>query len=248
LNGGLARLVLQKLESGGEVQFILTPKLNWTTGLHFAVRRFRDGDGSPTFANSWSFEERNRFDYALWRWPERRVRIDISALLRTGRVVTGAPSRLIIASGDLKAEWLPRPKDEKLRLSARFRSGGAFGTIPFDELFQLGVERDNDLWLRGHAGTRDGRKGSAPLGTRYALTQLEADRSVFERPFFRLQAGPFYDGGWISDSDGQFGSKRWLHDIGVQGKVTTIGNLKWSFSYGRDLRGGRGVFYTSVSR
>ena len=33
----------------------------------------------------------------------------------------------------------------------------------------LGLERDNDLWMRSHLGARNGLKGSAPLGRRYYL-------------------------------------------------------------------------------
>lgn len=51
-------------------------------------------------------------------------------------------------------------------MQEKLRAGTKFGQIPFDELFILGAERDNDLWLRAHKGTRDGREGSAPMGGR----------------------------------------------------------------------------------
>ena len=60
--------------------------------------------------------------------------------------------------------WLPTARGDDYETLARVRAGKTFGDLPFDELFMLGLERDNDLWLRGHIGTRDGRKGSAPLG------------------------------------------------------------------------------------
>jgi hypothetical protein len=102
--------------------------------------------------------------------------------------------------------------------------------------------------MRGHVGTRDGRKGSAPLGREYVLTQTELDRTLFEFPFIRLQAGPFFDSGRIDDPSKQFGSGGWMRDVGIQAKIATIGRLKLILVYGRDLRGGGGVFYTSVSR
>ena len=40
----------------------------------------------------------------------------------------------------------------------------------------------------------------------------------------------------------------WLPDTGVQAKIRVMGGLTWSVVYGRDLRGGRGVFYTAVTR
>jgi hypothetical protein len=56
----------------------------------------------------------------------------------------------------------PRAEGNDYEMQQQFRAGKTFGTVPFDELFLLGLERDNDLWMRGHIDTRDGRKGSAP--------------------------------------------------------------------------------------
>jgi tetratricopeptide (TPR) repeat protein len=246
--GGLQTLILQKIEAGACLEFGLTSKLQWTTGLWMAARRFRNGDASPFFASGWSFEQRNGLDYRLWAWPERRVRVDASARLQTGRLFTGPPSTFATMLGDVKGVWMPQSKGEKIVVSARMRAGRTFGTLPFDELFMLGMERDNDLWLRGHVGTRDGRKGSAPLGSEYALVQTEADRALLQLPFFRLQMGPFFDTGWIADPSRQFGSRGWMQDAGAQAKITAIGRVKLTLVYGRDLRDGRGVFYVAVSK
>jgi len=37
-------------------------------------------------------------------------------------------------------------------MQAQIRAGATAGKASLDELFELGIERDNDLWLRGHAG------------------------------------------------------------------------------------------------
>jgi hypothetical protein len=168
--------------------------------------------------------------------------------LQTGRLFTGPPSTFATILGDVKGVWMPQSKGEKIIVTARMRAGRTFGTLPFDELFMLGMERDNDLWLRGHVGTRDGRKGSAPLGTEYALVQTEVDRTLLQLPFFRLQMGPFFDTGWITDPSRQFGSRAWMQDAGAQAKITAMGSVKLTLVYGRDLREGRGVFYVAVSR
>src|SRR5437763_1822928 len=39
---------------------------------------------------------------------------------------------------------------------------------------------------------------------------------------------------------------RWLWDAGAQCKVRVLGSLTVVLSYGRDLRGGKGVFYGTV--
>jgi hypothetical protein len=111
----------------------------------------------------------------------------------------------------------------------------------------LGVERDNDLWLRGHSGTLDGRKGRAPLGRRYVLLNSEVNKTIYDRAFFRVQLGPFFDTGAIADASGEFGSQKWLFDTGIQARIHILGSVSIVLSYGRDLRNGTGVFYgTSV--
>jgi hypothetical protein len=50
----------------------------------------------------------------------------------------------------------------------------------------------------------------------------------------------------IRGPSGQFGSRGWLVDTGIAAKIVVAGGLSWSAVYGRDLRGGTGVFYTSV--
>ncbi|MGH9632347.1 MAG: hypothetical protein ACRD7E_28920, partial [Bryobacteraceae bacterium] len=245
--GGLDHVLLQKVEAGAEMEFGLTGKLQWTTGLRVAWRRFRNADGSRFFADGWSFHQRNGLDYRLLSWPERRIQVDASALLRTGRVLTGSPSKFASIEGSLNGKWFPQPEGENVSVEVRMRAGRTFGPSPLDELFILGMERDNDLWLRGHTGTRDGHKGSGPLGREYTLFQSEVNRTLFEFAFLRLQAGPFFDTGRIADPSGQFGSRGWMQDAGLQAKIRTLGGVTWTFVYGRDLRDGRGVFYTAVS-
>jgi hypothetical protein len=58
--------------------------------------------------------------------------------------------------------------------------------------------------------------------------------------------GPFFDSGRIGGTAQRFAPDKWLFDAGAQVKMTVAGGLTWSFVYGRDLRGGQGVFYTSV--
>ncbi|MEX2302502.1 MAG: tetratricopeptide repeat protein [Bryobacterales bacterium] len=237
---------LKKVSVGGDFLFALTGKLEWTTGVQLTTRGFRNAADTALFSDSWSFEQRNQLSYRLLDIPERRIRVDSIARLRTGRVFTGATSRFGIVEGDLSGRWNPRAQNDAWEAHARLRAGQTFGEIPFDELFQLGMERDNDLWLRGHTGTRDGKKGSAPLGDDYALLQTGFDRTVARFRFLEVRAGPFFDTGRISGPSG-FGSSGWLLDTGIAAKIVVAGGLSWSATYGRDLRGGSGVFYTSVA-
>ncbi len=112
------------------------------------------------------------------------------------------------------------------------------------------MERDNEsgLWLRGISGTYDGRKGSAPLGREYAISQTDFERKLFQIPFIRLEAGPFFDVGSVGDRSRQFGSHGVLYATGIQAQVKTVSGVHVKLVYGRDLIGGRGAFYTAVSR
>lgn len=242
------RLKARKIEAGGDAVFALNDRLDWTTGLRVARRQFQNDDGALAFAGGWSAELRNQIDYRLLTLAERRVRVDSSGVLRTGRLLTGMPSRYTILEGDLSGFWTPEAKGDRWEVEVRLRAGKTFGRSPFDEFFQLGMERDSHLWLRGHVGTENGRKGNAPLGTEYVLLQAGFDRTVAQLPFLRLKAGPFFDAGWIAGPSNRFGSRGWMPDTGIQAKVIVAGGLTWSVVYGRDLRGGHGAFYTTVSR
>ena len=111
----------------------------------------------------------------------------------------------------------------------------------------LGLERDNDLWLRGHIGTRDGRKGSAPLGKDYFLANWDTDRNVFSNGFVNVKIGPFVDTGKFFDAAAALGTRQFLVDTGGQLKVRVLG-VGLAFSYGKDLRTGNNAFYTTVVR
>src|SRR5713226_4348867 len=56
----------------------------------------------------------------------------------------------------------------------------------------LGLERDNDLWMRAHIGTRGGRKGSAPLGRNYFLSNWEMDKNVYNG-FLEVKLSPLIE-------------------------------------------------------
>jgi hypothetical protein len=198
------------------------------------------------FADATSFAYWLRADRSLLRLPEHRFTVDSSAEGRTGRTFAENLGAFGAVRGTLDAHWLPRVSGDDLEMRTRVRAGATLGAVPFDELFQLGVERDNDLWLRGHAGTSGGRKGAAPLGRRYFLTNWEMDKNVYSNGIFAVKLGPFLDNGSITDSSGLFGSQRWLWDTGAQCKVRVLGSVTVVLIYGRDLRGGHNIFYATL--
>jgi hypothetical protein len=250
----LADLNMRRVAGGVELRSVLNGRWSWSTGLEFAHRDFRNLEGHTSSAEQTFFAASNSFAYwlggerSLLRVPERRFTLDSSVEARVGRAFNHALGPFATARGALRAHWLPRAVGDDYEIEAQVRAGGTVGRVPLDELFQLGLERDNDLWLRGQPGTLDGRKGAAPLGRRYFLTNWEMDKNIYRGAFFNVKLGPFLDNGTVADSSGLFGSERWLWDTGAQCKVRILGTVTVVLSYGRDLRGGRNVFYGTVLR
>jgi len=250
----LTNLNMRRAAAGVEVRSILNGRTSWSTGAEIANRNFRNlsGLGLPAertfFTGATSVAGWLGIQQILLFAPERRFTLDSSAEAKAGREFADDLVPFATLRGSLRADWLPRAKGDDYEMQAQIRAGATAGEATLDELFELGIERDNDLWLRGHAGTIDGRKGSAPLGRRFFLANWEIDKNLYENGFFTVKLGPFLDSGAVADSSGLFGSRRWLWDAGAQCKVRVLGSLTVVLSYGRDLRSGRNVFYGTVLR
>jgi tetratricopeptide (TPR) repeat protein len=250
----LGDLNLRRIAGGVELHSVVNARWNWSTGTEVATRSFRNLQGINTAAEKVFFTDANSFTYwlradrSLLRVPEHRFTLDSSAEGRIGRTFAQNLGASGTARGSLDAHWLPRASGDDYEVRARLRAGATLGHVPFDDLFQLGVERDNDLWLRGHAATTGGRKGAAPLGRRYVLANWEIDKNVYSNGLFTVKLGPFLDTGSIADSSGLFGSRQWQWDTGAQCKVRVLGSITVVLIYGRDLRGARNVFYGTVLR
>ena len=245
-------LNLRRVAGGIELRSVVNGRWNWSTGSEIAGRSFRNLPGITSIAERKFFTDAVSFAYwlraerSLLRVPEHHFTLDSAAEGRIGRTFAENLGAFGTVRGTLDAHWLPRDRGDDFEMRTRVRAGATVGAVPFDELFQLGVERDNDLWLRGHAGTSSGRKGAAPLGRRYFLTNWETDKNVYSNGLFTVKVGPFLDTGSIADSSGLFGSRRWLWDTGAQCKVHVLGSVTVVLIYGRDLRGGRNIFYGTL--
>ena len=250
----LTDLNIQRIAAGGEFNQVVNGRWSWSAGAEAANRNFRNLSSSLSATEQVFFTGGNSLAgwvsaaRTLVRAPERRFTLDSSVQARAGREFASSLGPFVTFQGRLNAHWFPRDKGDDYQMQARIRAGATAGKASLDELFQLGVERDNDLWMRGHAGTTDGRKGTAPLGRRYFLASWEMDKNIYQNGLFSVKIGPFLDSGAIADSSGLFGSQRWLWDSGLQCKVRILGGVTVVFSYGQNLRGGRGVFYGTVLR
>jgi tetratricopeptide (TPR) repeat protein len=250
----LTDLNMRRAAVGVETHSVVNGRTSWSAGAEVANRNFRNLGGLTLPAERTFFTSATSvagwlgLQQLLLFVPERRFTLNSSAEANAGREFADSLGPFATLRGSLRADWFPRAKGDDYEMQAQVRAGATAGKATLDELFQLGIERDNDLWLRGHAGTIDGRKGSAPLGRRFFLANWEIDKNIYQNGFFTVKLGPFLDSGAVADSSGLFGSQRWLWDTGAQCKVRVLGSLTVVLSYGRDLGGGRNVFYGTVLR
>ena len=225
---------------------------SWSTGAEFSHRDYRSVfTGSAltpeVLLAGNQLKHLGQLNYELLRVPERRFVANATVSSQAGRIWSQPAHAFLKLQSSLAGHWFPRAEGDDFEIHARIGAGKTFGEVPFDELFMLGLERDNDLWLRAHVGTRDGRKGSAPLGRNYLLANWELDKNIYNNSLFSVKLGPFLDSGKITDSSPGLGSQKWFWDTGVQAKVFTLG-VGVVFSYGKDLRSGNNAFYVRIGR
>jgi len=239
---------MQKLEAAVGVDSVAGGRLRWQTGFAAARRTFtappRGLAPGALFTSGLFLEHRAAVQGEMLSLPDRRLSVRGDARWKTAKILGHGFGPFARGDAGVRARWVALSREREIELSAGFRAGALLGAAPFDELFDLGLERDNDLALRGHAGATGGRKGSGPLGRRYLIVDCGAQRVLHRGALWSLRAGPFLDTGKAYDAAGVFGAQRWLWDAGLEVRLTLLERVELTLSYGRDLRGGRNVFYT----
>jgi tetratricopeptide (TPR) repeat protein len=243
---------MRKQALAAEITSFTNDRLSWSTGIEMSHRDFRDVNPGVILTpqllmRGYQLKHLGRLDYELLRASERRLTVGSNVSTQVGRLWSQPSQAFAKLQSSLQGHWLPQAEGDDFEMLAKVSAGKTFGESPFDELFILGIERDNDLWLRSHAGTRDGRKGSAPLGRNYILSNWEIDKNLYSNSLLRLKLGPFVDSGRITGASPLLGSRTWLWDVGLQTKVRMLG-VGLAFSYGKDLRSGNNTFYFSTFR
>jgi hypothetical protein len=222
----------------------------WSVGAEISHRDFRSVASGTALtpalvAEGYQLKQFAQLDATLWRLPERRFIVDGMVSSQVARLWSQPRESFEKLQGFLGWHWFPRAEGDDYETKQQFRAGKTLGTIPFDELFMLGLERDNDLPMRAHIGTRDGRKGSAPLGRNYFLASWETDKNIYGNGLMTVKLGPFLDTGKITDPSSALGSRQWLWDTGAQAKLRIFGTGV-VLSYGKDLRSGHNAFYLTM--
>ena len=241
-----------------DVASYASDRLRWSAGAEVSHRNFRNVDAGTApasesgavitpqmLATGYELKQQAQVTSTLLRLPERRFTVDAAASSDAARLWSQPSESFEKLTGSIGWHWFPQVKGDDYETSQQLRAGKIFGQVPFDELFILGLERDNDLPLRAHIGTRDGRKGSAPLGRNYLLQNWELDKNLYGNGIFKIQLGPFADIGKITDPGTALGSREWLFGTGGQVKLRVFG-AGLVFSYGKDLRTGNNAFYFTL--
>ena len=243
-------LNLRRESLAGAVTSIENERWTWSAAAEISHRDFRSvlpGSvlTSSLLAKGYQLKQTSQVNVKLFTVPEKRMSLIASGAYEAGRLWSAPDESFLKLEPKLHFDWLPQAKGDDYHVQHELRGGKTFGDVPFDELFMLGVERDNDLWMRGHIGTRDGRKGSAPLGRNFFLSNWELDKNVYDNGIVDVKLGPFVDTGKITDPVAGLGSEKWLWDMGVQAKFRLFG-VGFGFSYGKDLRSGNNAFYVTM--
>ena len=246
----LGALNLRRQAVGAEISRLVGARWGWTAGVEVSHRDFRSVFASlaltpQLLAQGYQVKQTARFDYELWRSPERRLTVASGLSSQAGRIWSEPGQSFEKLQAILEARWFPTTRGYDYATFLRLRGGKTFGQAPFDELFMLGVERDNELWMRGHEGVRHGQKGSAPLGGDYVLSNFEILKNIYANGLLTLNLGPFLDVGKSWDASAALGSHKWLFDAGGQIKLRLL-SVDVVLSYGKDLRSGNNAFFATV--
>jgi tetratricopeptide (TPR) repeat protein len=241
---------LKREVASGIITSILSGRFGWTSGAELSHRTYSNvlrGSALTAALVTPGYELKHlaTLHATLLDVPEHRLSLTTSGDSEFARLWS-SPARLFEkAQGGVTAHWLPQAQDDTYEFTQRARAGAIAGTTPVDELWMIGVERDNDLWLRAHIGTRDGRKGSSPIANRYLLSNTDFYRSLWGNGLIAIKAGPWLDFAKTSAPTSGLAPRQWLVDAGVEVKLSVLGTGV-VLTYGRDLRTGNNAFYGSA--
>lgn len=243
---------LRREAATGELSFVPNGRWQWSAGVELSHRDFRSVVLGPAVSTDlllqgMQLKQQMQARVELLNVPERRLTLVAAAISEAGHIWSVPEHSFEKLEGSVLLRWFPVSSTDDYEVQHRFWGGGTVGSPPFDELFKLGTAGDNDLWLRGHIATRDGRKGIAPIGSAYFLSNWELDKTLFRPYFLTIKAGPLVDTGKMISPIGGLGTNEWLWDVGVQVKAS-VGNFGVALSYAKDLRSGNNAVNISFLR
>ncbi|MCC6262180.1 MAG: hypothetical protein IT169_01275 [Bryobacterales bacterium] len=239
----------RRVEAGVAVSAVLGPRTTWANRLSLANRSFANAvtlrhstTGEPALPGGASVRYAHSLESDVYRNPFRRITATASGAGSFERyLATG--SNIYRAEGAITLTWQPAANGDDGRTRLRVAAGALRGQPALPELFNIGMERDGGIPLRGHIGTQHGHKGSALYGDRYLASNLEVSKTLARLGVVTLSVAPFLDVAWVRDAQGRYGSRRTQFDAGLQWIAATPGGTEIRLSYAWDLRNRRQSFY-----
>jgi hypothetical protein len=239
---GLPNFRLQKIEAGAGFDSVVNGSFRWGGDAAVVVRSFRDEAADDVrMPDAAGARTGVHFHWTPIYLPARRIAVATETRIGLGSIADNEGTLYGRAETAGQLRWSP---GENWSFQTRLSAGALPGKAPFDELYILGVERDNELIFRGMRNDRDGRKGSAPVGDRYWLSSTDLIRRIVRFSLADIHAGPFFDAGAIRDSRGRFGDPRTQFAAGIQLELRVLGAFGIRLLYGRDLRTGQDLFFS----
>ena len=247
----LGSLNLKRAVVAGSLAGFPRGSMQWSTGIELSHRSYRNIDYGSALTPVLTSPGYQLAHFANLRGtvfdiPERRFKLSAEAASKFARLWSTPSRGYEKLTGSAAAHWYPQAAGDLYEMTQQLRAGYTFGRAPFDELFMLGVERDNDLWLRGLVGTRDGRKGSSPLGDRYLLSNTDVERRFYSNGLLSVKAGPWLDMGRSHGPTASLSPPEWLFSAGIETRLTVFGTGV-VFTWGRDLRTGSNAFFATLA-
>jgi hypothetical protein len=141
-------------------------------------------------------------------------------------------------------------KESNTVFSWTVRGGASDGQLPVEEYFVLGLDMHAGNLLRAHPASEHGHYGSAPMGTSFALSNMDIERRIAILPLFNSLNIPyldvkgeiFLDTGQTADRANIFKEGKLYFDTGAGLKFETPTH-SLNMIYGKSLRDGRNVLY-----
>jgi tetratricopeptide (TPR) repeat protein len=248
---------LERQAATALISAIPSGRLQWSAGAELSNRSFHNVVAGTTLtpallSSGFDLKAVGSIQCMIFNVPERRFTIMAGGSSQLARMwpvqphAAGAPGIFGKLQGPATAHWLPQAEGDRYEAQQTVRAGKVFANAPIDELYLIGMERDTDLWLRGHAGTHNGMKGSSPLANSFFLANSDFYRRIYGNGLITIKAGPLLDIARVTAPASGLATGEWFFDTGIQAKFTVLGTsvvLTW----GHDLRAGNNVFYGAAA-
>jgi hypothetical protein len=231
---------VRRIAAGAAVRLLPFDRFSWDTSAEVTGRSF---PGAPQFVSGPSITHSIAFRYRVLNVPDHRLTADFRGAWETGRIFDRSSGGMFARTDwSVRGQWFPKPRGTDYQVLVRLSAGAVMGKAPLDELFMLTYDRDYDLPLRGHDSTLNGKRGSAPIGRRYVLANVDFYKTIWRPSLVTFDIGPVLDIGRIWDQIAPMERGKVLVDAGAQLRLGLPGGFQVILSYARDLRGGAGAF------